>query len=138
MTDRSYPHLEKGEFERMQLSSAKVEPALQNLAANLMRVARGAGDPHRLVWQMTMAIAAFDNYAAEKGHSPSADTLHRLLSIPRPSRPAADHDERVLDSRIDAVVSGALQVAASRLLGQASQEAAGTKEILNAARAMRS
>lgn len=100
---------------------------LRNLAANLMRIARGAGKPYEVGKQAVEVIDAFQEYRQVTGCDPSSDEIAEAVRFEHLSDNFGF--DPITDS-MDTIASGALQVAASRLLGQATQEAAGRDEIM--------
>ena len=108
-----------------------VDEALKELAANIMRVSRGAGKPYDLGKQAQSLVVAMIAYKDAVGYYPSSEELTAPL--------AHGYDEERLDRMSDdhratayaeeAMVRGALQIAASRLLGQRTQESAGHSEM---------
>jgi hypothetical protein len=118
---------------------AAVSWPLRDLASNLMRVVRGAGKPHEIVRQTRALMEAFADYHEATGEPPSADVLADILSIERDPE-IIQHLERHQVDRLDAeqlVIHGALQVAASRLVEQKTQETVGRHELHEGVRAIR-
>ena len=108
--------------------------ALQDLAANLIRVVRGAGKPHFLRDYAVAFLNAIENYKEVTGSSPDPDLLAKILSIERDPailRQIGD-DERLRDSLQRDIVRGSLQIAASRLIRQVVQEQSGDTELMQA------
>jgi hypothetical protein len=113
-------------------ATEEVRWALQDMAANLLRVVRGAGRPHEVGLQAGRLIEALAAYREVAGMFPHAYDLTRFLSVNRDEEMLArcSKDERARAYEEERVVRGALQVAASRLAGQKTQEAAGHHEML--------
>lgn len=110
---------------------------LRVLAANVMRVSRGAGKPHEIASDCERVLDAFRTCHEKMGAWPSSYEIDQVLSIQNP----------LLDSNVcerlpeyycqklrldDALLRGALQVAASRLLGQDLQIGAGERQMAKA------
>lgn len=96
---------------------------LQEFAANILRVMRGAGKPYDVVTDaMQLGIAMIE--AVRDGGRPISDAeiIEALFVCKYEGSPSFPPND---------VVRGALQVAASRLVGQRTQEAAGRTEIHN-------
>lgn len=114
------------EWAKMMLSSA-----LRELTANLIRVTRGAGRSYEIGQQAKELIDAYQAYKTAVGTWPSSYELNEMLALD-------DHEGRG-DSADEAgvtlhygqqyVVKGALQIAASQLIGQRTQEAAGRSQL---------
>lgn len=98
---------------------------LRELAANLLRVVRGAGYPARLASQMGDVLAAMKAYHATAGCYPSADEIANVLSLTRREEVVSDE----MTYAVDTMISGALQMAASELVGQRTQESRGRSEL---------
>lgn len=103
-----------------------VEEAFERLAANMLRVIRGAGQAHYLAQQCLGVVEACRAYHEAVGHWPPAHEIQAGLGIPRP---AYHEDTIVRDNALHRIMSGSLQVIASKMLGQHLQEAAGDREI---------
>lgn len=103
---------------------------LRDLAANMMRVARGAGKPYEIGKQCVSVIDAMQSYRNLAGFYPSSGELSEMLNLRQFER---DHGLRGSESAWymaeQKMVRGALQMAASTLLGQNTQHAAGSTEL---------
>lgn len=110
---------------------AEVRWAAREMAANLIRVVRGAGKPHEIGLHAQDFLDAYVRYREVTGAFPSPDDLAAALSInPDPKMlTQARSDEFSRMGAEHRVVRGALQVAASRLMGQRTQESAGDDEM---------
>jgi hypothetical protein len=110
---------------------AKVEWAVRQLTANLLRVTRGAGNAWEIGKQAQGLIEALIEYREVTGAYPSSYEITDALAI---WRKQADL-ESISDDRFDeisaeeAIIRGALRIVAARLLGQRLQEAAGDSEM---------
>ncbi len=121
-----------------------LEFPFRNLAANILRIVRGAGRPEELVPQMVASLNAAEAYRALTGHHPRAKIYRRFLNLAEfyfdPTTWADDKEKEAIKhlamsgypERIEAermIHRGALQVAASRLLSQHTQEVSGDHEL---------
>jgi hypothetical protein len=97
-----------------------LQRAVGDLAANLMRLIRGAGKPGRLLPQVHSIAEGAERYHSIAGHWPDGLTLTENLGVgPDDERLAAAGD--LYAARMYAeemIVRGALQFAASTLLHQ--------------------
>ncbi|NTI22068.1 hypothetical protein G6M87_09355 [Rhizobium rhizogenes] len=107
----------------------RVDRAMVELAANIMRVVRGAGKPEELIRQCVDVVntaVAFD----EVTHAfPSPFSLATAIQL---KHDPLEHGNAFWVGRQTAyrkMVSGALQFSASRLLGQLTQERRGESEM---------
>jgi len=103
--------------------------ALIELAANIMRIVRGAGKPERLLSQCADVVNAAVEYRDVAGRLPSPAGLASAI---RPEREPIDYDDSYWAARQIAyrrIVRGSLQMAASKLLGQRLQIDRGEDEI---------
>jgi len=116
---------------KRQQATAEMAYASRQLAANLIRVVRGAGRPFQLGDQCADFLNVAQAYRAAHGVWPTEE-MHDWLSV------SSDVDERVRVGGADAakmravddIIAGSLQMAASRLLSQRTQEAAGKSEMV--------
>ena len=102
---------------------ADLEWPLRELAANMLRVVRGAGYPSRLASQMTAVLNAMRDYHAVAGFYPSSDHIADVLSLTR-----REHSDDLQDA-VDKMIGGALQMVASDLVNQRTQESRGRTEL---------
>lgn len=114
----------------------EIEWPLWELAANIIRVVRGAGKSYELGKQCVAVIEAFERYHDKVGHWPGSWEVEQILSIRRDD-PNVTYDEawEREDAR-ETIVSGALQVVASRLVGQNMQERRGRSEMMDGVNAL--
>jgi hypothetical protein len=108
----------------------RVEAALHELGANMLRVVRGAGKPYELGAQAAEFSLAMQAHFDIAEMYPSSGELAEMLSIEEDhaGHRMNDHDRQMyLDEAT--IIRGALQIAASRLLGQRTQEAAGNSDL---------
>ena len=108
--------------------------ALQDLAANLIRVVRGAGKPHLLRDYAVAFLNAIEDYKEVTGSSPDPDLLAKILSIERDTAILRKFgDDTLLRHNLQRdIVRGSLQIAASRLIRQLAQEQSGDTELTQA------
>jgi hypothetical protein len=92
------------------------------MAANILRIVRGAGKPYNLRRQCIAVVAALDQYA-DAGGLIGEDEIRARLSIAEGERRASEEADFE-----EGAIRGALQIAASRLLGQLSQVRNGERE----------
>lgn len=97
---------------------------LRQLTANLMRVTRGSGNPWLILDHVLELANAATRYYELTNRWPD---LGDVLSV---DDPRCVNPERPENHATDAMLRGALQMVASRLLGQKAQEAAGSSELL--------
>lgn len=112
--------------------------ALRQLAANIIRVVRGAGNPDEIIVQCAKVVdtAIAFREAAERVPSPVS-----VASAIKLKHDSLQYDDSFWFSRQLAdrkMISGVLQFAASRLLGQLTQERRGETEMHEAYRDMES
>lgn len=104
---------------------------LRDLAANLMRITRGAGKPYHLVNEINAVVSALNSYKEAFGHFPDSDTLRQTLNISLDE----EKEDRLSDRALlwfyaeEKMMKGGLQMAASKLLGQTPQERMGHREV---------
>jgi len=106
----------------------KVRLALRELAANLMRIVRGDGKPWEVGQQAQELVNTLVAYREACGHMPDPDEITAALSIEDKAGGLSDVALDRLDAR-DTIVRGCLQIAASELLSQNTQLAAGWHEM---------
>jgi len=123
VSERSQKQIDT-EYAQQRFNSALIE-----LAANVIRIVRGAGKPHQLITDCAEVVnlaVAFDEVS---GHFPSDYSIS--VTLDPPSDPIDYHDEYWSSRQIAHrnMISGALQVAASKLIGQSLQERSGENEM---------
>lgn len=106
---------------------------LKELAANVIRVVRGAGKPHEIASQAGRVVLAFEAYHDVVGHYPPGHEIQDAINIRYHSEQWETDD---VDWAVDQIIQGSLQVAASRVLAQNTQEAAGERELKDGVRSM--
>lgn len=104
----------------------RVQRASRELAANVLRVTRGAGKPYEIGPQAVALIEAMQAFYDIVGWYP-VDEIDAALELSRSDDwlSSAPEEEVARYYAERSVVAGALQVAASQLLGQRTQESAG-------------
>jgi hypothetical protein len=123
------------------------EFALREAAANMLRIIRGAGKPYALLKQMSDVVAAAGKVRDVTGQLPTdilENVLHRESKTEaiREKRRTGQIDEASIDrwhedgtfEQLDAednIKGGVLQIIASQLVGQKTQECAGESEMRN-------
>jgi len=117
----------------------KVDWCLRNLTANLLRVTRGAGKPYEIGRQVQALLEAIVEYNDRTGHFPSEAVFTESLTAergPEVMERLSDlqHEEDWAEQRI---IRGSLQITASRLLGQNTQERHGHHEMLDGFNALK-
>lgn len=109
----------------------EIEWPLRDLAANVIRVVRGAGKSHEIPRQCVAVIEAFQRYREKVGHWPASWEIDQALSIRQKDENASYDDAWEREYARETIVRGALQVAASRLVGQNTQEQRGGSELMD-------
>ncbi len=139
------------ELERRR-ADAEISIPFRTLAANLLRVVRGAGRPEALGVQMTACLQALERYREAHGAYPKPKVLRQALN---PEEADFDRgnwvqlkDEEALKwlsmsgepEKFEAermLLRGALQMCASRLVGQHTQEIIGEHELYSGVHLMK-
>jgi hypothetical protein len=113
----------------------QVEGALCRLSANIMRVARGTGRADEIPEQIFACANAILEYREVAGRNPGDQELADMLRV---GRDFENFDWRASDAEMtigtDEILRGILQVVASRMLGQRTQESAGRREMFDGIR----
>jgi hypothetical protein len=108
-----------------------VEQALRVLAANLMRVSRGAGRPYMLFRDCLEVVKTAQAYHDATGSWPSDYVISNAITCEEYREVENPSDYwRGRKAALDTIVKGALQLAASRQLVQIPQERAGEHELI--------
>lgn len=115
-----------------QHAAEAVEAQLQDFAANLFRVVRGAGKPHEIGEQAARLVEAYEDFQSAVGRNPSPELITGAFADderrPRDAEGLLrEHGERM-------IIFGALQILASRLVGQRTQESAGYSQMYDGIR----
>jgi len=103
---------------------------IEDLAANILRVIRGAGRPTEIYDLCGELLDAFQDFRAKTGHWPRGDQIAGILNIEN----AMKHEPTERDRAVNRIARGSLQFLASRMLGQRSQQSAGEYEIYDGIR----
>ena len=115
-----------------------IQAELRELASNLIRIVRGAGKAHFVGHQASAFIKALVALQdIPDAYLPGAE-VQQMLSV-RENRDAINalsDQEWMRHHALEQIISGALQITASRLLGQTTQEAAGRTEMMNGVAAL--
>jgi len=106
------------------------------MAANLIRVVRGAGKPFEIAENAQTFIQALVKYREVAGDLDVMDQFPAMLSFGAKDYLKLNLDEANLEKARgeERAIRGALQIAASRLLGQTTQVRAGEDELSDGAR----
>lgn len=106
----------------------QIEKALCEVAANIIRMVRGTGRPELAIDQIRSLAGLFGLHERVAGKDLLAGEIERFLSLDNVTECSAgscdEWDLAVLD-----VVRGALQIAASELVGQHTLSAAGRAQV---------
>jgi hypothetical protein len=132
VSENSEQELARRKAEAAREEAAEVVGAmLRELAANIMRVTRGAGKPWEIGRQTGALINSMVEYREAVGHYPSSEEISNALSLDLdPEVRARMSQENMMEIYArQRIVHGSLQIAASHLLGQRAQEAAGRHEM---------
>jgi hypothetical protein len=119
---------------------AAVRRALREMTANLLRMARGAGKPYLIVGQLNELTTALIAYSEKSGGMMPSDHEFKKALAPIEYDPLfrstyGDVEAERRDA-IQQIVRGSLQLVASQMLGQSTQEAAGRSEMHAGSRAL--
>lgn len=111
-----------------------VEATLRNLTSNLLRTCRGAGHPEAILDDAVAFFRACDRYREKEGHYPIVgDTMATLsAAVASPSQPTKRWREANAET---AIILGALQIVASRLVGQSHMEDRGREQLRDGVKA---
>ncbi len=110
----------------------RFDRAVIEMAANIIRIVRGAGKPHELIKQCADVVNRAVDFDDVSGRFPSDYSIS--IALDPPKDPLEYHDDYWFARKIahQSMIRGALQVAASRLVGQSLQERSGENEMENA------
>jgi hypothetical protein len=117
----------KSNWQDLTYAMIAVSSCLRELTANLMRVTRGAGKSWYIGRQAQALIDSMVEYQKVVGHYPSSEELGAALDIDLDYQEMSNYSEhnREWSYAQQTLIHGALQMAASKLLEQRTQEAAG-------------
>ncbi len=113
--------------QEIERAEDQIEGALRELVANILRIMRGAGKGYEVGNHLGRAYEAMLEYERLTGHGMWKASVPHRLSI-RQSLDTSAADYFVTHEEED-MISGAMQIVASRLLGQRTQESAGDREM---------
>ena len=105
---------------------------LRDLAANIMRVARGAGRGYEIGQQCVAVLRGIEAFREAVGHYPSDAEISEAISLREGDRDRWDDMRYGLHE----IMEGGLQFAASILLAQSTQEAAGRHQMIDGVRTL--
>ena len=114
----------------------EVERRFVDLASNVLRVVRGAGKPGDIGDQASALAWAYIEFEKVAGHYPFPEHIAEAANIApthdQLSKMSPENYEEVASEH--QIIKGALQIAASRLLRQRTQESAGDNEMFEGMR----
>lgn len=116
---------------QIEYSSAALEKEIRALAANVMRIARGTGNPDELVEQCSAVAAICGRYRTASGRMPPSRDIAKALSAVEEPGLSGNDFEYASGLATHNMMLGALQIAASRMLGQQLQEASGHNQLMD-------
>ncbi len=134
-TDRK-PHLrlavenKQADIDK-EFAKRNLEWPLRRLAANVVRVVRGAGKSYEIGEQCVAVVKALQEYREKVGYWPTSWELDQALSIYRHDENATYDEMWEREDAVETIVCGALQVVASRLVDQKTQEHRGHSELMD-------
>jgi hypothetical protein len=107
---------------------------LREMAANLLRIIRGAGKGYHLMGEMIACVKAFQDFHDAHGHWPDSYSIQKALEfdeVPSPPLDAPDShwDEWNVTNAEMNVCKASLRIAAARLLEQKLQEDHGHNDL---------
>ena len=113
---------------------------LRQMAANLLRIVRGAGKGYDLLDEMIACVKAFQEFRSAHGHWPESHAIQSALEFDEPSpaldAPDSHWDEWGVKSAELDVCRASLRIAAARILGQKLQEDHGHNDLRSAVDAL--
>lgn len=110
------------------------DDALLQLAANIIRVVRGAGKPYEIILQCNEVVQTAIDFRDKTGDMPSDASVANTLQLQHEELTEYESFRSQRKLAMEQMVSGALRVAASTLLGQRLQIDHGEKEMQSAYR----
>ncbi|WP_085034073.1 hypothetical protein [Ensifer aridi] len=119
------------------LHQERVDYALRELAANIIRVVRGAGRPDDIIDQCNAVLKAAIDYHDKVQRFVSYHSVAAALRLERERVRDYDSFEGERQLALRQMIDGSLQVTASRLLGQLTQERRGESELYEGFRELR-
>lgn len=106
-----------------------VDHRIRELAANLIRVVRGAGKPHEVIFQCDKVVKAALEYRESAGHLPTSFSVASALGLEGERIRDYDSFEGLRQLATRKMLDGGMQVVASRLLNQLTQEHRGESQL---------
>lgn len=107
----------------------QVEWAARELAANVLRVVRGAGKSYELIGQAANLAVLSQQYFEVAGVWPHPEIAEAIALPERRWLSGLDEAELLIQLGLHAATRGALQLAASEIVGQRTQARAGESEL---------
>ena len=137
--DQKPPHIRlavENDQRELNRRSAEIDLRwpLKQLAANVIRIVRGAGSPIELGRQCADVVQAFRDYHEAVGEWPSSHLINETLSLRHRTYHATTDRAWEWEDAMRQMVAGGLQVAASQLLEQNTQQRAGESEMFDGLR----
>jgi len=106
-----------------------VEQTLKDLAVNVMRISRGAGEAYNLARQIGACAKALRRYAEEKAQLPSSSEIKAMLNVRGHGGGHLTEERATAD-----IVRASLRIAAAELQGNRLQRDAGERDLYRAIR----
>ncbi|WP_425419626.1 hypothetical protein [Oricola indica] len=108
-----------------QYALKRIEQPLKKLMANLLRVARGAGEPDAIVLQCDDVVSSFQEVQRVCGRWPDAHEISKIFNL----KPQITGDE--FYDGFEIMLGGAVRMAAARILGQMTHETRARSEMMD-------
>ena len=124
MTDDELAALKASDFYGSDLGST-----LRHMLCNLMRVCRGSGRSYEVTRDVLEAAGTLRNYVIKHQQDMPALEIESILGISRLPDRSLPADRQRHEDAVDAILRGALQMAASRLVGDLVREQRGWDEL---------
>lgn len=115
------------EDRKRQWAEREMIHVARHMAINLLRVVRGAGRPHQIFADAKEFARAAEVYFEVFGMWP-VEQLYEAFDL-SPEYEITDTKRADIEHATQLIMAGALQMAASRMAGQRTQEAAGRREL---------
>ena len=111
--------------------NAELAQAIQELTANLLRITRGAGKASEIGRQAQAVMNVIDAHKEMLGYFPFAADVSKYLDVWTSFNDRADlgQDEYYRREEEDQLLRAALQLVASRMLGQPMQEGTAQRDL---------
>jgi hypothetical protein len=119
-------------------ASRAVERASRELAVNVLRVVRGAGKPEDMLSLISSYAKASQEFWDTHRYWPFEETREAISYHGEDGTDWSKHEDHEYNRKcaIDDIIGGALQMAASRLAGQGTQERAGERQLIEGVKAL--